>query len=67
MLSFAVTLIMLLGVVLFMVYYFKAPISVSRLLVFGVVLLLAVVLNFMISFSVSAIAFWLNDVSYFFM
>ncbi|WP_405110524.1 ABC-2 family transporter protein [Paenibacillus sp. FSL K6-1217] len=65
-LSFAVTLIMLLGVVLFMVYYFKAPISVSRLLVFGVVLLLAVVLNFMISFSVSAIAFWLNDVSYFF-
>lgn len=58
---------MLLGVVLFMVYYFKAPISVSRILVFGVVLMLAVVLNFMISFSVSAIAFWLTDVSYFFM
>ncbi|WP_379128442.1 ABC transporter permease [Paenibacillus sp. sgz500958] len=65
-LSFAITLIILLSVVLFMVYYLKAPIGVSRILVFSVVLILAVVLNFMISFSVSAIAFWLTDVSYLF-
>ncbi len=65
-LSFVVTLLLLLGIILFIAYYIHAPIGVARILVFIVVLALAVILNSMISYTVSAIAFWLTDVSYFF-
>ncbi|OAS21836.1 ABC transporter permease [Paenibacillus oryzisoli] len=66
LLFFSLMIIAIFTVILYFSFQNGNPIQIRRLLLFLLAVLLAFLLNMMISYAIAAIAFWLSEISYFF-
>ncbi|WP_159881531.1 ABC transporter permease [Paenibacillus puerhi] len=63
---YSVMIVVIFFVLIFFTLYYGTPLQFQRISLFFITIFLAFLLNFMISYTISAIAFWLSEISFFF-